>query len=151
MIFLEITDPTFSWAAPVIVLVATVISGLLAVAIPVLTAVLARYIHTKHGYMVSAEDRAKFDEACMDVVRIVEQNARKALKLGDDAPSGAKKLEEGLTKLEAYLKEEGIYEKFKEVMEDGLENAVSVMNGPLTTAEKDEIRASLPPKEKTDG
>ena len=146
MIFLDIVDPTFSWVAPVIVLVAAVVSGVLAVAIPILTSALVKYINAKHGYLVSVEDKKKFDDACMSVVMVLEQNTRKSLKLGEGAPEGAKILEQGLQKLEGILKEEQIYEKFKDGMEDGLEKAVSRMNGPLTMAEKDEIRASLPPK-----
>lgn len=146
MLFLEVTNPTFSWFSPFVVAFAGLAALIIAIAIPYLTATLVKYINTKHGYMVSTKDKDKFDSACETVVMVIEQNVRKALKLGEKAPEGAKRLEEGLGKLEALLKAEGIYDKFKDAMEDGLEKAVAKMNGPLTAAEKDEIRASLPPK-----
>lgn len=146
MIFLDVVDPTFSWVAPIIVLVAVVVCAMLTVVLPLLTSVLVKYISAKHQFMVSDEDRLKFVEACRTAVSIVEQNTRKALKLGEDAPDGAKKLEQGLEKLEELLRDMGIYERFKDAMEDGLEEAVSEMNGPLTAKEKDEIRASAPLK-----
>jgi hypothetical protein len=150
MFFLDVTDPALAWGSPFIVLAVGIAALVLTVAVPILTGALVRYINKKHDYLVSSEDEAKFIKACHEVVMIVDQNVRKALKLGEEAPDGAKKLEEGLEKLEARLKEEGLYDKFKDRLEDGIEKAVGERNGLLTMKEKDEIRASLPPGDKED-
>ena len=147
MFFLDVTDPTMAWGSPFIVMAVGVAAVVLTVAVPVLTAVLVRYINKKHDYQVSEADQSLFNNAVATIVTVVEQDARRALKLGDDAPEGAKKLEEAIEKGEEALKALGIYDKFKDVLQDAIEKKVGEMNGPLTAKEKDEIRATLPPKE----
>ena len=143
MFFLEITNPTFSYAAPLLVVIACfflVVVGALAVP---MSRVLMAYIKEKTGVTVSEANRKKFVCIVDNAVLQVEQLARKALKLGEEAPDGARKLESAVEKVEQRLKDEGLYDEYKDMVVDQIESCVAALNGgPVTPKEKDDIRAN---------
>ena len=144
MLFLDIVDPTFSYFAPWIVLCIAVVSAVFVLMLPYLVHNLVLFIKAKTGIVVTQDQQNMFISLADSVVLQVEQWARNKLKLGEEAPDGAKKLEKATEKLEKRLKDEGLYDKFADFIEDQIEASVAKMNGPITAKEKDEIKAALP-------
>ncbi len=145
MFFLEVTDPTFSYVAPLLqALIGLAVAVIIAVT-PFVTHALVVYLRRKTGIEVSRADEEKVALAAGGIVMRMEQETRKQLKLGNGAPEGAKVFEESVERMTKRLKELGLYDQYKDRIEDIIEEAVGGMNGPLTLGEKDEIRKSLPP------
>ena len=145
MLFLEVTNPTFSYIAPVLMAILAMLVAILLVVLPTLSHALWSFIKAKTGITLSEANRKRFVDIVDNIVLQVEQLARKALKLGEEAPEGAKKLEDATDKVEKRLKDTGLYDEFKEEIADQIEASVAMLNGgPLTALEKNEIKAALP-------
>lgn len=145
MFFLEVTDPSFSYAAPIIVALVGFLAAVITAVTPFVAHALVVYLRRKTDIEVSKADEEKVALAAGGIVMRMEQETRKQLKLGNGAPEGAKVFEESVGMMTKRLKELGLYDQYKERIEDIIEEAVGGMNGPLTPGEKDEIRKSLPP------
>ena len=104
-----------------------------------LTHALFSFIKAKTGIVISESQQKMFTEIVDSVVMQVEQLTRKELKLGNEAPDGAKKLEQAVEKVEERLKETGLYDQFKDRIVDEIEAGVARLNGPLKSEEKDEL------------
>lgn len=145
MFFLEVTNPTFSYIAPILLATICLLVAILLVVLPTLSHALWAFIKAKTGITLSEANRKRFVDIVDNIVLQVEQLARKALKLGEEAPDGAKKLEDATEKVEKRLKDSGLYDEFKEEISDQIEASVAMLNGgPLTAQEKDEIKAAVP-------
>lgn len=149
MFFLDIVDPTFSYFAPILLAIICLLAAILILVLPALSLELWKFIKAKTGITLSEANRERFVDIVDNVILQVEQLARKALKLGEDAPDGAKKLEDATNKVEKRLKDTGLYDEFGSEIAGMIETRVAILNGgPLTAKEKDEIKAAAPADEK---
>jgi hypothetical protein len=146
MFFLDVTDPSFSYAAPLLQALVGLAVAVVTAATPILVHALVVYLRKKTQIEVSKAAEEKVAVAAGGLVLRLEQEARKQLKLGNGAPDGAKKMELAVKAMEQRLKELGLYDQFKDRMVDLIEEAVGGMNGPLLADEKEVIRNSLPPE-----
>ena len=136
MFFLEVTNPTFAYFAPWIVGLIALVVAVFVLMLPYLTHYLVQFIKAKTGIVISQHLQTEFMDLVDNAVLQVEQLARQKLKLGEQVPDGAKKLEMAVEKVEKRLKDSGAYDRFKDFIVDQIEVAVAHMNGPITEEEK---------------
>jgi endonuclease III len=136
MFFLEVTNPTFAYFAPMIIALIALFVAVFVLMLPYLTHNLVKFIKAKTGIVVSKYQQEEFESLVASVVLEVEQKARQALKLGKDAPDGAKKLEMAVERIEEALKDLGYGDQFKGRIESTVEAVVGNLNGMITEDEK---------------
>ena len=129
MFFLEVTNPTFAYFAPWLVALIALVVVVFSLMLPYMTHHLVLFIKAKTGIVVSKHQQEEFMDLVKSAVLQVEQKARAALKLGEDAPEGAKKLQEAVRIVEKALKGLGYGEQFEGLIEGAIEAEVARMNG----------------------
>jgi hypothetical protein len=147
MIFLDVTEPTLSYFAPIITAIIGLVAAVISAATPFIVHALVTWLKNKKQIEISEKQEADIARALRKAINITEQTSRKKLKLGEAAPDGAKKMEATIEKAQALLKESGISDIAVERLTDEIEAHLGEMQGPVTLKEKDDIRNSYPPPE----